>query len=130
MWLLPNCTLTRGQSFRRSEFFCDLFKLIPTPQSFLFYYNTRPNIPVSWLSLSSRLGNVRFIAFTISYKKLKKNILKFLWSWTVVTISIILKQTKFPFHWTQNPTQLGTESWSSMLPWISQSWYFFLSVSV
>lgn len=53
---------------------CDLFKLIPTPESFLFYYNTRPNTPVSWLSLFNRSRNVQFAVFTTSYKFFKENI--------------------------------------------------------
>jgi len=28
---------------------CRIFKLEPTPESFLYYYNTRPSTPVGWL---------------------------------------------------------------------------------
>ena len=51
---------------------CDIFILIPTPHSFLFYYSTHLSNPVSWLSLLSRPGNVRFVAFTTSYKNVKE----------------------------------------------------------
>ena len=53
-----------------------IFKLTPTPESFLYYYNTHPSTPVSWLSLSSRPGNVRFVAYTTSYKNFKENYFK------------------------------------------------------
>jgi len=56
---------------------CRLFKLEPTPESFLYYYNTRSSTPVSWLSLSSRPGNIRFAAFTTSYKNFKERYFKF-----------------------------------------------------
>jgi len=61
------------QAFR---IICDIFKIIPTPQSFLFYYNFRPSTSVSWLSLLSRPGSVWFAAFTTSYKFFKEKILK------------------------------------------------------
>jgi len=50
---------------------CQIFGLKPTPESFLYYYNTHPSNPVGWLSLSSRPGNVRFAAFT-TYKNFKE----------------------------------------------------------
>ena len=72
MWHRPNCTATH-------QAFCilyDIFKLIPTPQSFLFYYNSRMSSPVSWLSLTSQPGSVRFAAFTTYYKNFKEKYFK------------------------------------------------------
>jgi len=54
----------------------DIFNIIPTPQSFLFYYNFRMSSPMSWLSLTSRSGSIRFTPFTISYKNLKEKYFK------------------------------------------------------
>ena len=45
----------------------DIFRIIPTPQSFLFYYKSPPSTPVSWLSLPSHSGSVQFAAFNTSY---------------------------------------------------------------
>jgi len=55
---------------------CRMFKLVPTPESFLYYYNTRPGTPMSWLSLSSRPENIRFATFTTSYKNFKERYFK------------------------------------------------------
>jgi len=55
---------------------CWIFKLQPTPESFLYYYNTHPSTPVSWLSLSSWPENIRFIACTTSYKFFKEKYFK------------------------------------------------------
>ena len=50
---------------------CDIFKIIPTPQSF-----SRPSSPVSWLSLSSRPRSICFAPFTTSYKIFKEKYFK------------------------------------------------------
>ena len=55
---------------------CDIFKLIPTPQSFLFYYNFHLSTLVSWLSLSSRPGSICFVPFTTSYKNFEEKYFK------------------------------------------------------
>jgi len=80
-WRRPSCIPTCRRPFKRFRL-CDIFKLLPTPQSFLFYYNSRLSTLVSWLSLTSRLGSIRFAAFTSSYKNFKEKYFKILWSRT------------------------------------------------
>jgi len=93
----------------------DLFKLIPTRQAFFYYYNTRLSTPVSWLSLSSRLGNVRFAAHTIYYKiYIEKYFKIFVEPNDRDFFYDAERHTKFPFHWTENPTQLSNWLWSNM----------------
>ena len=78
---------------------CRLFKLEPTLESFLYYYNMRLSTPVSWLSLSSRPGNIRFATFTTSYKNFKERYFK-------IFVELDGRDyfyntngtTKFPFH--------------------------------
>ena len=89
---------------------CQIFGLNPTPESFLYYYNTHPSTLVGWLSMSSLPGNVRFAIFTTSYKNFKEYYFKFF----VEPDSRDLfynadGTTKFPFHWTEKPTPLATD---------------------
>ena len=65
---------------------CQLFDLTPRVEVFLFYYNTYPSNPVSWVSLVSRPRSVRFAAFTTSYKNFKERYFKVLWSRTAENI--------------------------------------------
>jgi len=111
--LYPNSWVAL-QAFR---VLCDLFKLIPTPQAFLYYYNTRPSTPVSWLSLSSRPGNVWFAPYTTSYKKFKEKYFKIFVEPNGSDFFYDAEgRTKFPFHWTENMTQLSNWLQSSMSP--------------
>ncbi|QCD79543.1 hypothetical protein DEO72_LG1g3185 [Vigna unguiculata] len=76
----------------------------PSPQSFLYFYDTRPKSPTTWLSLISRPGISRLDAFTQSFKHFKDDFFK-----------VVVKEpgrsyfytddgnTKFPFNWTDNP---------------------------
>jgi len=96
---------------------CHVFKFEPTPESFLYYYNTHPSTPVSWLSLSIQPGNVRFAAFTTSYKNFKENYFKIFVEPDGRDLFYNADETtKFPFHWTEKPTQLGSWLWSSLSP--------------
>jgi len=71
---------------------------------FLYFYDTRPNNRITWLSLVSRPGISILNAFSPSFKHFKDGFFK-----------IVVKQsgcslfynedgsTKFPFNWTNNP---------------------------
>jgi len=88
---------------------CQLFELTPRVEVFLFYYNTYPVSPISWVSLVSRPGSVRFTAFTTSYKNFKERYFKiFVGPDDREYFYNAEGGTKFPFHWTQNPTALTT----------------------
>jgi len=101
--LHPNSWATL-QAFR---LLCQNFKLEPTPESFLYYYNTRLSTLVSWLSLSSRPENIWFAAFTTSYKNFKEKYFKiFVEPDGRDLFYNVNGTTKFPFHWTEKPTQL------------------------
>jgi len=102
------------QAFR---IICQIFGLTPTPESFLYYYNTHPSTPVGWLSLSSRSGNVRFAAFTTSYKNFKDYYFKvFVEPDDRDLFYNADGTTKFPFHWTEKPTSLDHRFWDSLSP--------------
>ena len=96
---------------------CQIFSLKPTLGSFLYYYNMHPSTRVSWLSLSSRPRNVRFAAYTTSYKNFKENYFNIF----VEPDSRDLfynadGTTKFSFHWMEKPNQLGSWLWKSLSP--------------
>ena len=91
--------------------------LTPTPESFLYYYNTYPSTPVGWLSLSSRAGNVRFAAFTTSYKNFKEYFFKVFVEPDGRNLFYNADgTTKFLFHWTKKPTSLDHRFWESLSP--------------
>lgn len=107
---------------------CDVFQLIPTPQSFLFYYNTHPSIPVSWFSLSSRTGNVHFAAFTTSYNFFKEKYFKIFVELDDRDYFYTSEgQTKFLF--TGLRIQLSSVLGRNRLcrRWISRFWWFLIS---
>jgi len=89
---------------------CQLFDLTPRAEVFLFYYNTHSANPVSWVSLTSRPGSVCFAAFTTSYKNFKERYFKIFVEPDSREYFYNADVTKFPFHWTQNPTVLNTSS--------------------
>ncbi|QCE10330.1 hypothetical protein DEO72_LG10g1560 [Vigna unguiculata] len=72
--------------------------------AFLYFYDTRPRQPTTWLSLVSRPSISRLDAFTQAFKYFKDGFFK-----------VVVKQvgrsyfynddgsTKFPFSWTNNP---------------------------
>lgn len=101
--LHPNSWATL-QPFR---IICDIFKILPMLQSFLFYYNSRPSTPMSWLSLSSPSRSIRFAPYTTSYKNFKEKYFK-------IFVELDGRpyfydtdgRTKFHFHWTQTPTRI------------------------
>ena len=74
---------------------------------FLFYYSTYQVSPVSWVSLVSRSGSVRFAAFTTSYKNFKERYFKiFVEPDGREYFYTAEGGTRFPFHWMQNPVAL------------------------
>jgi len=90
---------------------CQLFELTPMAKVFLFYYSTYPVSPVSWVSLVSRPGSVRFAAFTTSYKNFKERYFKiFVEPDGQEYFYNADGGTRFPFHWTRNPITLNLNS--------------------
>jgi len=99
--LHPNYWVTL-QAFR---LICDAFRLMLSPQSFLFYYNSHSTNPVGWLSLTSRPGNIIFKPFTSSYKKFKERYYKMLIEPDGKPYFYDSEgKPKFLFHWTRLPT--------------------------
>jgi len=78
--------------------------LQPSPQSFLYFYDTRPKSPTTWLLVDKPLGISRLKAFTQLFKHFKDGFFK-----------VVVKEprhsyfynddrsTKFPFSWIDNP---------------------------
>jgi len=102
------------QAFR---ILCQSLYLEPTPYAFLYFYDTRPRRPVTWLSLISRPSISRLDAFSQSFKHFKDGYFK-----------VVVKEggkshflnadgsTKFPFSWTNNPSRykdMGVEELSA-----------------
>jgi len=96
---------------------CQLFNLTPRAEVFLFYYNTNSVTPVSWVSLTSRPGSVRFAAFSISYKNFKERYFKIFVVPDGREYFYNVDVTKFLFHWTQNLTVLNASSRTALSPW-------------
>jgi len=55
---------------------CDVFRLSPTPSTFLNYHTFHPAKLVLWYSLIGRSGNVLFNSFATSYKNFKEKKIK------------------------------------------------------
>ncbi|QCD96713.1 hypothetical protein DEO72_LG6g1421 [Vigna unguiculata] len=102
------------QAFR---ILCESLYLEPTPYAFLYFYDTRPRRPATWLSLISRPSISRLDAFSQSFKHSKDGYFK-----------VVVKEggkshflnadgsTKFPFSWTNNPSRykdMGVEELSA-----------------
>jgi len=102
------------QAFR---ILCQSLYLEPTPYAFLYFYDTRPRRPATWLSLISRPSISRLDAFSQSFKHFKDGYFK-----------VVVKDegkahflnadgsTKFPFSWTSNPSRykdIGMEELSA-----------------
>ncbi|QCE13764.1 hypothetical protein DEO72_LG11g762 [Vigna unguiculata] len=96
------CHFSQLHAFR---ILCQSLYLEPTPYAFLYFYDTRPRRPVTWLSLISRPSISRLDAFSQSFKLFKDGYFK-----------VVVKgegkshflnadgSTKFPFSWTNNPS--------------------------
>ena len=109
--LHPN-TWASIQAFR---LICDMFRLSPTPSTFLSYYTSHPADPVSWLSLVSWADNTLFSPFTTSYKKFKGKFFK-----NFIELEGLGRffdkdgRSNFPLYWTRNPTWF--KEWSRSTP--------------
>ncbi|QCE14416.1 hypothetical protein DEO72_LG11g1416 [Vigna unguiculata] len=91
---------------RAFRILCKSLYLEPTPYAFLYFYDTRPRRPATWLSLISRPSISRLDAFSQSFKHFKDGYFK-----------VVIKEggkshflnvdwsTKFPFSWTNNPSR-------------------------
>ncbi|QCE14641.1 hypothetical protein DEO72_LG11g1644 [Vigna unguiculata] len=91
------------QAFR---ILCQSLYLEPSPYAFLYFYDTRPRQPITWLSLISRPNISRLDAFSQSFKHFKDGYFK-----------VVVKEegkpyflntdgsTKFPFSWTGTPSR-------------------------
>jgi len=95
---------------------CQSLYLQPSPRAFLYFYDTRPRQPTTWLSLVSRPSISRLDAFSQSFKHFKDGYFK-----------VVVKEegrsyflnadgsTKFSFSWTGTPSQykdMGTDELS------------------
>ena len=102
------------QAFR---ILCESLYLEPSPYAFLYFYDTRPRRPATWLSLISRPSISRLDALSQSLKHFKDGYFK-----------VVVQEggeeyflnadgsTKFPFSWTNNPSRykdMGVEELSS-----------------
>ncbi|QCD87178.1 hypothetical protein DEO72_LG3g1712 [Vigna unguiculata] len=91
--------------------------LNPSPYAFMYFYDTRPRQPTTWLSLISRPRISRLDAFSQSFKHFKDGYFK-----------VVLKEegkpyflnadgsTKFPFSWMGTPSRykdMGTDELST-----------------
>ncbi|QCD96801.1 hypothetical protein DEO72_LG6g1511 [Vigna unguiculata] len=91
---------------RAFRILCQSLYLEPTPYAFLYFYDTRPRRPATWLSLISRPSINKLDAFSQSFKHFKDGYFK-----------VVIKEgrkayflnadgsTKFPFSWTNNPSR-------------------------
>ena len=101
------------QAFR---ILCQSLYLEPSPYAFLYFYDTRPRQPTTWLSLISRPSISRLDAFSQFCKHFKDEYFK-----------VVVKEegkpyflnvdgsTKFPFSWTGTPSRykdMGTDELS------------------
>ncbi|QCD86081.1 hypothetical protein DEO72_LG3g602 [Vigna unguiculata] len=85
---------------------CQSLYLEPTPYAFLYFYDTRPRRPATWLSLISCPSISRLDAFSQSFKHFKDGYFK-----------VVVKEggkayflnadgsPKFPLSWTNNPSR-------------------------
>jgi len=91
------------QAFR---ILCQSLYLEPSPYAFLYFYDTRPRRPTTWLSLISRPSISRLDAFSHSFKHFKDRYFK-----------VVVKEegkahflnayggSKFLFSWTGSPSR-------------------------
>ena len=91
------------QAFR---LICKALYLTSTPESFLYFYVTRPRDPRSWVSLVGRAKISLFDGFTQSFKKFKDGFFRV----RVLPAGRLLYyddggRPKFPFYWTSAPAR-------------------------
>jgi len=100
--LHPN-TWVFVQAFR---LVCDVFRLSPTPSTFLSYYTSHPAKLALWHLLVGRSGNVLFDSFSTSYKNFKEKFLMvFIRLEGVKYFFDEVGRSKFPLSWTSKLTE-------------------------
>ena len=91
------------QAFR---ILCQSLYLEPSPYVFLYFYDTRPRRPTTWLSLISLPSISRLDAFSQSLKHFKDEYFKvFVTEEGKAHFLNAGGSTKFPFSWTGNPSR-------------------------
>jgi len=95
---------------------CQSLYLQPSPHAFLYFYDTRPRQPTTWLSLVSCPSINRFDAFSQSFKHFKDGHFKVVVKEEVRSHFLNADgSTKFPFSWTGSPSRykdMGTDELS------------------
>ncbi|QCD79245.1 hypothetical protein DEO72_LG1g2884 [Vigna unguiculata] len=85
---------------------CQSLYLEPTPYAFLYFYDTRPQRPATWLSLISRPSISRLDAFSKYFKHFKDGYFKVVVKEGGKTYILNADgSAKFPFSWTNNPSR-------------------------
>jgi len=96
---------------------CQSLYLRPSPHAFLYFYDTRPRQPTTWLSLVSRPSISRLDAFSQSFKHFKDGYFKVVVKGEGKSHFLNVDgSTKFPFSWTGNPSRykdMGTDELST-----------------
>jgi len=102
------------QAFR---FLCQSQYLQPSPLAFLYFYDTRPRKPTTWLSLVSRPSISRLDAFSQSFKYFKDGYFKVVVKEEGMSYFLNVDgSTKFPFSWTGSLSRnkdMGTDELST-----------------
>jgi len=114
-WLPLGSTQTPGSLSKPFGLICDMFRLSPTPSTFLSYYTSHPTEPLSWHSFIIRSGNILFSLFTTSYKNLKGKFFKiFVDPEDTRFFFDEVGRSRFPLYWTRNPTRF--KEWTRPAP--------------
>jgi len=97
---------------------CQSLYLQPSPRAFLYFYDTRPRQPTTWLSLVSHPSISRLDAFSQSFKHFKDNYFKVMVREEGRSYFLNVDgSTKFPFSWTGTPSRykhMGTDELSAV----------------
>ena len=106
MWHLRSCIRIVGPTCRLSASCANPYIWSPLLTLFLYFYDTRPRRPATWLSLISRPSISKLDALSQSFKHFKDGYFK-----------VVVKEgdkahflnadgsSKFPFSWTGNPSR-------------------------
>jgi len=94
------------RSLQAFRLICKALYLTPTPESFLYFYVTRPRDPLSWVSLVGRAKISLLDGFTQSFKKFKDGFFRV----RVLPAGRLVYyddegRPKFPFYWTSAPAR-------------------------
>jgi len=98
-------------SLQAFKLICKALYLVPTPESFLYFYTTRSRDPISWLSLISRPKVGLLDGFTQSFKKFKDGFFRVrLLNGGRALYYDECGSPRFPFYWTEMPARLDALS--------------------